>query len=117
MQRSITRCYSIYRNENSCYTAVALVQQCTFFELLALNCIVFEFNVPRTKSNIKKTQLRSHITKPTELDQLYSRAFALRPNRALLVLASFKMVVGEKNAFAPVACINDLIRVQDPQLR
>ena len=31
----------------------ALVQQGTFFEFLALNCFVFEFNVPRTKSNIK----------------------------------------------------------------
>ena len=55
MRRSITRCYSIYRNENSNYTAVALVQQCTFFKFLALNCIVFEFNVPRTKSNIKSS--------------------------------------------------------------
>ncbi|CAN0117675.1 unnamed protein product, partial [Ascophyllum nodosum] len=25
----------------------------TFSEFLALNCIAFEFNVPRTKSNIK----------------------------------------------------------------
>ena len=31
----------------------ALVQQGTFSEFLALNCIAFEFNVPRTKSNIK----------------------------------------------------------------
>ena len=30
-----------------------LVQQGTFSEFLALNCIAFEFNVPRTKSNIK----------------------------------------------------------------
>ena len=35
------RCYSISRNEDSNYTAVALVQQCTFFEFLALqlHCI------------------------------------------------------------------------------
>ena len=60
MRRSITRCYSIYRNENSNYTAVALVQQCTFFELLAINCIAFEFNVPRTKSNKKTVTVTYH---------------------------------------------------------
>ena len=33
--------------------ALLIVQQGTFSEFLALNCIAFEFNVPRTKSNIK----------------------------------------------------------------
>ena len=33
--------------------ALLIVQQGTFSEFLALNCIAFEFNVPCTKSNIK----------------------------------------------------------------
>ena len=59
-----------------------------------LHCI--EFNVPRTKLSIK--QLRGENREPykTGPDQLYPRAFALRPNRALLVLAIFKRVIDEK---------------------
>ena len=51
-----------------------------------LRCI--EFNVPRTNSSIKH-----YGTGP---DQLCPRAFALRPNRVLLVLAIFKRVIDEK---------------------
>ena len=105
--------YSVLQQQKRKF-AILLCHSTVHISAYQLHCL--EFSVPRTNSSIKK-QLRSHITYPTELDQLYSRAFALRSNRALHVLASFKMVVGEKNAFAPVVCINDLIRVQDPQLR
>ena len=59
-----------------------------------LHCI--ELNAPRTNFSIK--QLRGENREPyrTGPDQLYPRAFALRPNRALFVLAIFKRVIGEE---------------------
>ena len=59
-----------------------------------LHCI--EFNEPRTNFSIK--QLRGENREPyrTGPDQLYPRAFALRPNQALFVLAIFKRVIGKE---------------------
>ena len=94
--------------------AILLCHSTVHIFAFQLHCL--EFSVPRTKFNIKIAMVKIHKHSTGRPDQLYPRAFALRPNRAF-VLASFKMVVGEKNTFAPVACINDLIRVQDPQLR
>ena len=55
-----------------------------------------EFNVPRTNINIKIAMVKNHKHSTGRPDQLYPRVFALRPNRALLVLASFKRMMGEK---------------------
>ena len=106
--------YSVLQRQKRKF-AILLCHSTVHIFAIQLHCL--DFSVPRTKSNIKIAMVKIHKHSAGRPDQLYPRAFALRPNRALLVLASFKMVVGEKNAFAPVACINDLIRVQDPQLR
>ena len=53
-----------------------------------LLCI--EFDAPRTNFNINSYE------KEIAIATLYPRAFALRPNRALLVLAIFKRVIDEK---------------------
>ena len=55
-----------------------------------------EFNVPRTNINIKLAMVKNHKHITGRPDQLYPRVFALRPNRALLVLVSFKRVIGER---------------------
>ena len=59
-----------------------------------------EFPIPlyvsRTNINIKIAMVKNHKHSTGRPDQLYPRVFALRPNRALLVLASFKKMMGEK---------------------
>ena len=59
-----------------------------------LHCI--EFNVLRTNSSIKHPRGKNCELYRIGPDQLYSRAFALRPNRVLVVLAIFKRVIGGK---------------------
>ena len=59
-----------------------------------IHCI--KFNVPRTNFSIKQPRGKNHEPYRTGADQLYPRAFALRPNRALFVLAILKRVTGEK---------------------
>ena len=55
-----------------------------------------EFNVPRTNFSIKQPRGENHEPYRTGPDQLYPRAFALRPNRVLFALAIFKKVIREK---------------------
>ena len=59
-----------------------------------LHCI--GFNVPRTNFSINSYEGDNRELYRTGPDQLYPRAFALRPNRVLLVLAIFKRVIDEK---------------------
>ena len=59
-----------------------------------LHCI--KFNVPRTNFSIKQLRGENHERYRTGPDQPYPRAFPLRPNRVLFVLAIFKRVIGEK---------------------
>ena len=59
-----------------------------------LYCI--EFYVPRTSSSINSYEGKNRELYRTEPNQLCPRAFALQPNRVLLVLAIFKRVIGEK---------------------
>ena len=80
----------------------------TQFFCTQIHCI--EFNVPRTNFNIKQLREKNGLLR-TGPDQLYPRAFALRPNLVLFVLAIFKRVIDEKNACPPVVYISDLIRV------
>ena len=59
-----------------------------------LRCI--EFNVPRTNYSIKQPRGKNHEHYGIGPDQLYPRAFGLRPNRVLLVLSIFKGLIDEK---------------------
>ena len=58
------------------------------------HCI--EFNAPRTSFSIKQLRGENRESYRTGPDQLFPRAFALRPSRALLVLAIFKRLIDEK---------------------
>ena len=62
----------------------------------ALNFIVMSFNVPRTNFSIKQLRGENRELYRTGPDQLYPKAFVLRPNRVLLVLAIFKRAMDEK---------------------
>ena len=68
------------------------------FIVLNLIChaLMSAFNVPGTNFNKKQLRGKNHERYRTGPDQLYPRAFALRPNRALFVLAIFKSAIGEK---------------------
>ena len=89
VQYSSLQCRS-HKNRNLLDDMLQYPQKCEF----QLRCI--EFNVPRTNSSIKQLRGENREHYGTGPDQLYPRAFALRPNRALLVLAIFKMVIDEK---------------------
>ena len=55
-----------------------------------------EFNVSGIHFSIKQLRGKNRERYRTGPDQLYPRAFALRPNRVLFVLAIFKRVIDEK---------------------
>ena len=60
-----------------------------------LHCI--EFNALRTNFIIKQPRGINHELYRTGPDQPYPRAFALRPNRALFVLAcSFQVIISQE---------------------
>ena len=61
----------------------------------ALNFIVLSlmYHALTSAQNSYKERTRCYRTKP---DQLYPRAFSLRPNRVLLVFAIFQGLIGEK---------------------
>ena len=73
------------------YSAIATKMGICEFQL---HCI--EFNVPRTNFSIKQPGGKNPERYRTGPDQLYPRAFALRPNRVLFVLAIFKRAMDEK---------------------
>ena len=74
-----------------CYSSVS--QKRDFFS--ALNFIVLNlmYQALTSAQNRYEKRTRCYITKP---DQLYPRAFSLRPNRVLFVFTIFKGFIGEK---------------------
>ena len=72
------------------YSAIAKKMGICEFQL---HCI--ELNVPRTNFSTKQPRGKNGLLR-TGPDQLYPRAFSLRPNRVLFVLAIFKRVIDEK---------------------
>ena len=55
-----------------------------------------EFNMPGTNFSIKQPRGKNQERYRTGPDQLYPRAFSLRPNRVLFVLAISKRAIDEK---------------------
>ena len=91
--KNLIACFHFSSDVQLSITTVLLPQKFRICEF-QLNCI--ELNVPRTNFSIKQPRGKNHEHYGTGPDQLYPRAFALRPNRVLLVLAIFKRVTGEK---------------------
>ena len=79
-----------------CYSTV---QEKREFFCAQLHCI--EFNIPRTNFSIKQPRGKNRLLR-TGSDQLYPRAFSLRPNRVLFFLAIFKRAVDEKMLALPL---------------
>ena len=97
--------YSTVLNENSinllpffftCAAANQYSATTTRSEICEFQLHCIEFNVPRSNFSIKQPRGKKHERYRTGPDQLYPRAFALRPNRVLFVLAIFNRVIGEK---------------------
>ena len=80
-------CYSIVQ-ENANFNFIVLS--------LMYHALILAFNLPGTNFSIKKPRGENGEPYRTGPDQLYPRAFELRPNRALLVLDIFKRVIDEK---------------------
>ena len=80
-----------------CYSTV---QENVNFNFIVLSfmchALISAFNLPGTNFSIKQSRGENCEPYRTGPDQLHPRAFALRPNRALLVLAIFKRVIDEK---------------------
>ena len=91
VQHSIT---TVLQPQNGNLLDYCVTVQCKKKCKFQLCCI--EFNVPRTNSSKKQPRGKNHEHYGTGPDQFYPRAFTLRPNRVLLVLAIFKRVIDEK---------------------
>ena len=105
--KNLIACFQVVlclRNRNllDCYVTVQNKKNVNFsalnFIVLSLKChaLISAFNLPGTNFSIKQLRGENHEAYRTGPDQLYPRAFALRPNRVLFVLAILKRVMGEK---------------------
>ena len=76
------------------YYVIVQCHKNAIFFCTQFHCI--EFNVPRTNFTIKHLRGKKRVATETGPDQLYPRAFSLRPNRVLFVFTIFKGMIGEK---------------------
>ena len=93
---SLLPSYTLLENRNLLYCCITVQykEKNTGFFCSELRCI--EFNVQCTNFSINSYEGQNCELYRTGPDQLYPRAFALRPNWVLLVLAIFKRVMDEK---------------------
>ena len=93
LMKNLLDCFYFFLDEQHSITTVLQPQKHGMCEF-QLYCI--EFNVPRTNFSVKQLRGENHERYRTGPDQPYPRAFPLRPNQVLFVLAVFKRVIGEK---------------------